>query len=134
MAKKRKHGGVKAPAGKPASRSEGFGSPFKELKTMLAQRSETVSKTPAAANLKVTTANKPVTAEAQQPAQDLPDEPLDDEAILRRALEGVRPFKRRSEDSDADRAAHHSHDSQRRRGSNRATVGPGLGAGAVRYH
>jgi DNA-nicking Smr family endonuclease len=85
MAKKRKHGGVKAPATKPASRAEGFASPFKELKTMLANASKTPAVPPS-----------PTPAKAQPPAQDLPqelsDEALDDEAILRRALEGVRPL------------------------------------------
>jgi DNA-nicking Smr family endonuclease len=84
MAKKRKHGGAKAPVTKPASRTEGFASPFKELKSMLAKASKTV----AAANLKVAIPKKAVV----EPAQNFPDEVLDDEAILRRALEGVRPL------------------------------------------
>ena len=88
MAKKRKHGGVKAPATKSASRAEGFASPFKELKTMLAK----ASKEPPATDLKAATAKKAVVEEIQPPAQDLGDEVLDDEAILRRALEGVRPL------------------------------------------
>src|SRR5713226_59860 len=90
MAKKRKHGGVKASSGKPASPKEGFSSPFKELKKMLAE----ASRTPAA-----TKTATPVTPDARQapPApQDLRDELLndepDDETILRRALEGVRPL------------------------------------------
>ncbi|HYR78670.1 MAG TPA: hypothetical protein VEO55_01620, partial [Candidatus Dormibacteraeota bacterium] len=85
MAKKRKHGGVNTPAIKPASRIEGFASPFKELKTMLAKASKTVA---------VPSPPAPVKAQplAQNLAQVLPDEVLDDEAILRRALEGVRPL------------------------------------------
>jgi DNA-nicking Smr family endonuclease len=86
MAKKRKHGGVKTPASKPASRSEGFGSPFKELKSMLAK----VSKAPAVPF--PTTGPKAQPPVQNLPDQDLPDEVLDDEAILRRALEGVRPL------------------------------------------
>ena len=90
MAKKRKHGGVKTPASKPASRVEGFASPFKELKSMLAQQSKTASKAPAVPS-------PPTPPKAQPPAQNLPDQDLsdeflDDEAILRRALEGVRPL------------------------------------------
>ncbi len=81
MAKKRKHGGVKTPAQKPVSRVEGFASPFKELKTMLAKASKTVAAPPPS-----------TPAKAEPPAQDLTDEVLDDEAILRRALEGVRPL------------------------------------------
>src|SRR4029077_49566 len=85
MAKKRKHGGVKTPASKPVSRVEGFGSPFKELKTMLAKASKTVAVPP-----------PPTPDKALPPSKDLPqclpDEVLDDETILRRALEGVRPL------------------------------------------
>ncbi len=92
MAKKRKHGGVKVSRGKPASPKEGFSSPFKELKKMLAQ----ASKTPPATNPKAATPARQVADTVAQPAQDLRDELLDDEAndetILRRALEGVRPL------------------------------------------
>ena len=84
MAKKRKHDGVKTPASKPASRVEGFASPFKELKTMLAKASKAPAVSP------------PTPAKAQPPAQNLPDqvlpdEFLDDEAILRRALKSATP-------------------------------------------
>lgn len=93
MAKKRKHGGVKPSREKPASPKEGFSSPFKELKNMLAQLPKTVSKTPSETNPKAaTTPAIQVTDHSRQPAQDSPDELLDDEIILRRALEGVRPL------------------------------------------
>ena len=94
MAKKRKHGGVKAPAKKPASRVEGFASPFKELKTMLAQQSKTASKTVAAPSPPAPTKAQPTAQNLAKnlPDQDFPDAFLDDEAILRRALEGVRPL------------------------------------------
>src|SRR3981081_2024075 len=92
MTKKRKHGGVKTPALKSASHKEGFASPFKDLKSLLAERTKTASKTPAGTNLKVWAPKKPVVKEVRPPAHDLPDEVLDDDAILRRALEGVRPL------------------------------------------
>src|SRR5579863_4647255 len=84
MAKKRKHGGVKASPAKTVASKEGFSSPFKELKKMLAQAAKANPK-PAV----------PVQQVAKEPAllvQDLSEELLDDETILRRALEGVRPL------------------------------------------
>jgi DNA-nicking Smr family endonuclease len=83
MAKKRKHGGVKASPAKTVAPKEGFSSPFKDLKKMLAQAAKTDPK-PA-----------PPAQVAKEPAllvQDLGEELLDDETILRRALEGVRPL------------------------------------------
>jgi DNA-nicking Smr family endonuclease len=86
MAKKRKHGGVKASPAKIASPKEGFSSPFKDLKKMLAQAAQTHPKPAPPA--------KQVAKEAPQLVQDSSDEldSVDDETILRRALEGVRPL------------------------------------------
>ena len=82
MAKKRKHGGAKAPPRKAASPKEGFASPFKDLKKMLAQASKVPATPPAQ-----------VAPDPPLPPQDTADdELLDDDAILRRALEGVRPL------------------------------------------
>jgi DNA-nicking Smr family endonuclease len=84
MAKKRKHGGVKASPAKAVSPKEGFSSPFKELKKMLAQAAQ--------AHPKPAPPAKQVPKEVPQVVQDSSDELLDDETILRRALEGVRPL------------------------------------------
>jgi DNA-nicking Smr family endonuclease len=84
MAKKRKHGRL-------AEDREGerkatpapdrvFASPFKDLKKMLAERERTVSK-PAV-----------IQPKAVPPVPPVVEEPLDDESVLRRALEGVRPL------------------------------------------
>jgi DNA-nicking Smr family endonuclease len=90
MAKKRKHVGAKASPPKTASPKEGFSSPFKDLKKLLAQ----AAKTPAKSNLKTATPAKQIAKDPPQAEQDSGAEPdlLDDEAILRRALEGVRPL------------------------------------------
>jgi len=86
MAKKRKHGGVKAAPAKTASPKEGFASPFKDLKKMLAQAAKS--------NPKPAPPAKQIPKEAPQLVQDSNDELdlVDDETILRRALEGVRPL------------------------------------------
>ena len=90
MAKKRKHGGVKASPAKTVAPKEGFSSPFKELKKMLAQAAESSTKT----HPKPAPPAKQVAKEAPQLVQDSSDEldSVDDETILRRALEGVRPL------------------------------------------
>jgi DNA-nicking Smr family endonuclease len=92
MAKKRKHGGAKASPAKSASPKEGFASPFKDLKKMLAQAAKSSTKT----HPKPAPPAKQVAKEAAQLVQDSSDELLDDETddetILRRALEGVRPL------------------------------------------
>jgi DNA-nicking Smr family endonuclease len=91
MAKKRKHGRL-------AEDREGerkatpapervFASPFKDLKKMLAERERTVSK-PAPIKPKTL---PPVSPVVEKPAPVVA-EPLDDESVLRRALEGVRPL------------------------------------------
>lgn len=93
MAKKRKHGrrdneneldgerkATKAP-------ERVFLSPFKDLKKLLAERD--VSKSPAAIKAKAATPPAPVVG---KPALVPDDELLDDDAFLRRALEGVRPL------------------------------------------
>ena len=88
MAKKRKHGGVKAAPAKAASPKEGFSSPFKELKKMLAEAAKSSTKT----HPKPAEPAKHVEKEPALIVQDLSEELLDDETILRRALEGVRPL------------------------------------------
>jgi DNA-nicking Smr family endonuclease len=93
MAKKRKHAGVKASPPKAASPKEGFASPFKDLKKMLAEAAKTAS----VAAPRAATASRQVARSLPQAARNLPvapviDEPDDDETILRRALEGVRPL------------------------------------------
>jgi len=91
MAKKRKHGRL-------AEEREGeqkatpapervFSSPFKDLKKMLAERERTVSK-PAAIQPKALPPVSPVV----EKSAPVVAEPLDDESVLRRALEGVRPL------------------------------------------
>lgn len=92
MAKKRKHGGAKASSPKAAPAKEGFSSPFKELKKMLAEASKTASKTVSPDNSKAPEAKAHGADRAPQDPQNLSEELLDDEAILRRALEGVRPL------------------------------------------
>src|SRR5260370_4559945 len=111
MAKKRRHGGANAPPRKAASPKDGFGSPFKDLKAMLAQASKTAAKTsaipssggkaagaegprisPASPSPRPAAPTRAIANETQQSAQNSGDELLDDEAILRRALEGVRPL------------------------------------------
>ena len=68
-----------------------FSSPFKDLKKMLAGREVSPSLPPI--KPKAATPAAPVVEKpAQDLAQDLPDELLDDESFLRRALEGVRPL------------------------------------------
>jgi DNA-nicking Smr family endonuclease len=87
MAKKRKHGRQeverKAKAAEPV-----FSSPFKELKKMLAEREVS----------KASSAIKPMPAVPAAPVVQepllRPEEPVDDESFLRRALEGVRPLNR----------------------------------------
>ncbi len=98
MAKKRKHGGAKASPPKPAPPSEGFSSPFKDLKKMLAEAAKK------AAPIHSKAAAPKAAAPAHQVADRLPqarqvlsdalpgDEAVDDETILQRALEGVRPL------------------------------------------
>jgi DNA-nicking Smr family endonuclease len=87
MAKKRKHVGAKASPPKAASPKEGFSSPFKDLRKLLAQAAKTPEKT----SPKTAPPAKQVAKE--QAVQGLRDELLDDdETILRRALEGVRPL------------------------------------------
>ena len=90
MAKKRKHGGVKASPPKAASPKEGFASPFKDLKKLLAQ----AAKTPSKIEPKPAQPAKQIAKDPPPQEPDLRDEPdlLDDETILRRALEGVRPL------------------------------------------
>lgn len=88
MAKKRKHGGAKAPPSKAASPKEGFSSPFKDLKKMLAQAAKTDPKMAPPAKESA----KPAPLPEQKIPRDSGDELLDDDAILRRALEGVRPL------------------------------------------
>lgn len=92
MAKKRKHGRL-------AEEREGerkatpapervFASPFKDLKKMLAERERTVSKPAAAIKPKALLPVSPVV----EKSAPVVAEPLDDESVLRRALEGVRPL------------------------------------------
>ena len=88
MAKKRKHGGVKAAPAKAASPKEGFSSPFKDLKKMLAEAAKSSTK----AHPKPAEPAKHAAKDAALLVQDLSEELLDDETILRRALEGVRPL------------------------------------------
>lgn len=89
MAKKRKHGGAKASSsnpGKPPTAKPIFSSPFKDLKKMLAERE--VSKPPP----QVRSAKAKIAPSIQEPATAVEPEDVDDESILRRALEGVRPL------------------------------------------
>src|SRR5260370_16752043 len=111
MAKKRRHGGANAPPRKAASPKDGFGSPFKDLKAMLAQASKTAAKTsaipssgakaaraegprisPASPSPRPAAPTRAIANETQQSAQNSGDELLDDEAILRPALQAVRPL------------------------------------------
>src|ERR1039458_2660766 len=95
MAKKRKHGrqdderdGERESTPAP---ERVFSSPFKDLKKMLAGREVSPSLPPI--KPKAATPAAPVVEKpAQDLAQDLHDELLDDESFLRRALEGVRPL------------------------------------------
>jgi DNA-nicking Smr family endonuclease len=89
MAKKRKHGGAKVSPAKATSLKEGFSSPFKDLKKMLANAAKTPSKAdPKAAPPKQVAKESPRTVPDSRDESDS----LDDETMLRRALEGVRPL------------------------------------------
>jgi len=90
MAKKRKHGrrddelyGEQ----KAAAPERGFASPFKDLKKMLAARNR-----PAASAIKPKSAPPPPPVVAKP--QEAVAEVLDEESVLRHALEGVRPLHR----------------------------------------
>jgi len=90
MAKKKKHGRREADGDKPDGERKAvvapervFASPFKDLKKMLAAR------TPPTALIKPKVAPPPPVA--AKPAPPVA-ETLDDESLMRRALEGVRPL------------------------------------------
>src|SRR5438128_175414 len=96
MAKKRKHPPAKPPAAKAAAPKAIFASPFKDLKKMLAERKLrqpateiATSKPPLQAPIRATSAGTATSAIGSN--APLPPE-LDDDAILRQALEGVRPL------------------------------------------
>jgi len=96
MAKKRKHvrvddDKVAEPKAAPALKPERvFASPFKDLKKMLAERERVVAKSPPPIKPKPAPPPPPV---AQKSAvTPTLAEPLDDDSVLRHALEGVRPL------------------------------------------
>jgi DNA-nicking Smr family endonuclease len=88
MAKKRKKGLNKVASARPVAPAPVFASPFKDLKKMLAARAVAIapSKANAAAAAKVMAAATKAPPSATEPVE------LDDDAILRQALEGVRPL------------------------------------------
>ncbi|MDO8431937.1 MAG: Smr/MutS family protein [Candidatus Binatus sp.] len=96
MAKKRKHAPAKPAAAKAAAPKPIFASPFKDLKKMLAERKLSqpapgiaANKTPLQAPAQATAAKIATTSIAAASAITAE---LDDDAILKQALEGVRPL------------------------------------------
>jgi DNA-nicking Smr family endonuclease len=88
MAKKRKKGVNKVASARPAAPTPVFASPFKDLKKMLAAREVAIAKSVT----KMPVAAKIVSAVQDPPPSAVEPVELDDDAILRQALEGVRPL------------------------------------------
>jgi DNA-nicking Smr family endonuclease len=88
MAKKRKKGVNQVPSAKPVAAAPVFASPFKDLKKMLAARDVAIA--PSKADVQAVPKVMPVAEKALPSSAGTVE--LDDDAILRQALEGVRPL------------------------------------------